>query len=117
MNIKKKIGITSGVIIVLIFIAIFMVGCSDNDNSYNFSVGEKITLTEDAPVCSSEENVDKMINFVKNKNEDAIENMEKNNEAKVISKGEEVTIIKLGIVIEIEDSDGQDWYLPCEGLK
>ncbi|WP_123052979.1 hypothetical protein [Clostridium sp. JN-1] len=112
MKLNKK----TFIIIFCFIISIFMVGCGD-DSSSNFNVGEKITLSADAPVCSSKDNVDKMINYLQNKNEQAIEDMENNGEAKVIPQGSDVTIVKLGTVIEIEDSDGQDWYIPSQSLK
>ncbi|ADK14742.1 hypothetical protein [Clostridium ljungdahlii] len=87
------------------------------NKSTDFKEGEEITLSEDASVCSSKDNVDKMINYLQNKNEQAIENMENKGEAKVIPKGSNITIVKLGIVVEIEDSNGQDWYAPYEVFK
>ncbi|WPC42983.1 hypothetical protein [Clostridium sp. JS66] len=89
----------------------------DNSNSTNIESGKEITLSADAPVCSSADNVDKMINYVKNKNEQAIENMESRGESKVIPKGSKVTVVKTGIVDEIEDKNGEHWYAPHEILK
>ena len=87
------------------------------NTSKDFKEGEEITLSSDASVCSSRDNVDKMINYVQNKNEQAIENMENKGESKVIPKGSNITIVKLGIVVEIEDSNGQNWYAPYEVFK
>lgn len=90
---------------------------SDN-NSAQIESGKEITLKKDAPVCSSKKNVDLMIDYVKNKNETAIELMEQNGEAKVIPAGTKITIVDSGILVtEIEDESGDHWFAPYETFE
>lgn len=111
--------------IIMIIISCFMVfsliGCGDSSSSSssssNLTSGKRITLSDDAPVCSSKENVDKMISFVQNNNSKGQQEMIQRGEATILPKGTEVNIVKSGIVIEIETQNGTRWFAPEEAIK
>ncbi|WP_035290923.1 hypothetical protein [Clostridium sp. KNHs214] len=107
-------------IILSCFMFFTLVGCGNNssttNSNINYNSGEEITLAEDAPCCSSKSNVDKMIDYVRENNKNAQDRMLSNGEAKVIPKGSKVTIVSLGIVVEIETEDGESWFAPCESI-
>ncbi|NFE72564.1 hypothetical protein FC758_01295 [Clostridium botulinum] len=108
--------------LIAIFISgIFLVsfaGCGGNSSSKTtLHSGESLTLSKDAPVCSSKENVKKMISFINEKNDDGQNRMISNGEAKILSKGTKVDIVKIGATVEMETSDNKKWFAPIEVVK
>ncbi|MGU9539185.1 hypothetical protein ACQX0N_09415 [Clostridium tepidum] len=95
------------------------VGCGESEEessstSSNLSSGERITLSEDALVCSSKKNVDKMIDYIHEKNSAGKQEMYERGDATILPKGTEVNIVKVGIVTEVETENGQTWFAPIE---
>ncbi|NFS07349.1 hypothetical protein FDE99_06195 [Clostridium botulinum] len=96
------------------------VGCGDEDDSSStsssssLSSGERITLSEEAVVCSSKENVDKMIDYIREKNSAGKQEMYERGDATILPKGTEVNVVKVGIVTEVETENGTTWYAPIE---
>lgn len=83
----------------------------------SFSNGQSIILSADTPVCSSKENVDKLINYVREKNNSAVNTMYARGEVKDLPKGTKVNVIKAGIVTEVETENGTHWFAPMELFK
>lgn len=106
-------------VILSCFIVFSLMGCGDSDtsSSSNLSSGQSITLSDDTPTCSSKENVDKMIDFVQNKNSAGEQGMLDRGEAKILPKGTKVNIIKVGTVVEMEDENGTKYFAPEEAVK
>jgi hypothetical protein len=52
-------------ILITLMFTIVLISCGDSSSKTSLHSGQSITLSKDAPVCSSKENVDKMMNFVK----------------------------------------------------
>jgi hypothetical protein len=105
-------------ILFLIGLSLILVGCGSNSvSSSNLKNGQSIILPSDTPVASSKENVDKIISYVKNKNGSALNNMELQGDATVLSKGTKVNVVKVGIVTEIETEQGIHWFAPIENFK
>lgn len=100
-------------ILVTLLFSIMLIACGGS----SLSSGQRITLSSDTPVCSSKDNVDKVINFVNQNNEQGLEEMESSGEACTLPAGTEVNIIKTGIVIEIETSSGSHYFAPKEVIK
>lgn len=101
--------------LLICFAILSLIGCGDS-SSYA-TTGQSITLSQDTPVCSSKENVNKMISYVQNNNNDGASEMEKNGEATVLPAGTKVNIVKSGIVTEIETESGEKWFAPNEVIK
>lgn len=79
--------------------------------------GQSITLSDVTPVCSSKENLDKLLSYIREKNNSGIQSMYSRGEVKDLQKGTKVNVTKAGIVTEIETSGGQKWYAPMEAIK
>ncbi|NFT02951.1 hypothetical protein FDF18_06465 [Clostridium sporogenes] len=96
------------------------VGCGDEDESSstsstsNLSSGERITLSEEAVVCSSKENVDKLIDYIREENSAGKQEMYERGDAITLPQGTEVNIVKVGIVTEVETGNGETWFAPIE---
>ncbi|ENK1242979.1 hypothetical protein AB2063_001107 [Clostridium botulinum] len=96
------------------------VGCGDEDESSstsstsNLSSGERITLSEEAVVCSSKENVDKLIDYIREENSAGKQEMYERGDAITLPQGTEVNIVKVGIVTEVETENGSTWFAPIE---
>jgi hypothetical protein len=104
---RKKLLLVS-----LITIIIFLfTACS------SLNAGQKITLTAECPCCTSEDNVDKMINFVEAKNNDGAQEMINNGEAVILPEGVEVNVIKVGTIVELEAGDGQHLFTTSNSIK
>jgi hypothetical protein len=80
-------------------------------------IGQSIILSDDTPVCSSKDNVDKMISYVKNKNTSATQGMMLRGEADILSKGTKINVVKIGTITQIETDSGATWYTIKEMLK
>lgn len=93
-----------------------LMGCGDDSSSTSSSLtsGKRITLSDDAPVCSSKENVDKMIDYIRENNSAGKQEMINRGDATILPKGTEINIVKGGIVVEIETKDGTTWFAPKE---
>jgi len=110
---KKIISI----LICCVFLLMFT-GCdSGSSNKTTLHSGQSLTLSNDTPVCSSKENLDKMISFISQKNDDGENQMIASGKAKILSKGTKVNIISTGTTIEIETSDNKKWFAPMEVIK
>ena len=91
---KHKPGSVLVAIICIIFGALIFIGIhaliiSENNNNNitsNLQSGQEITLKDSIWVCSSKDNVDRLIDYSKNKNQDAISQMEINGEMKTIGQ-------------------------------
>lgn len=98
---------------------------SNSSNSSNtstktnssYSSGDRITLSDDAPVCTSKENVRKMISYVQKGNKAGQEEMLKRGQATILYKGTEINIIKSGTITEIETKSGLKYFAPREAIK
>lgn len=92
-----------------------VIGCSgSNSSSTDLKSGQSLKLSENALVCSSKDNVDKIISYINNDNQEAIQNMHLRGEATVLKSGTTIDIIKVGIVTEIETQNGERWFAPFE---
>lgn len=117
---KKKILKAVLLCLSIILCMGLFVGCGDEDESSstsstsNLSSGERITLKDDAFVCSSKENVDKLIDYIREKNSSGEQEMIDRGEVITLTKGTEVNIVKVGIVTEIETGNGEKWFAPIE---
>ena len=113
---KKIISIFISFIISLSFISC---GSSSSSSSTTLHTGQSLALSKDAPVCSSKENVDKMINFVKEKNSSGQDQMLARGEAKILPKGTQVNVISISatLVVEVETQDGKKWFAPDSAFK
>lgn len=113
---KKLICLT-----LMLFSLIFvLVGCGDSDdNKYSSQVkiGEEITVTEDMAACKTKDDVSDFVNYVQQNNKDAENQMFENGKARIIAKGNKITIDDKGVaVFEIKDEDGNDWYAVREEI-
>lgn len=105
--------------ILLIILTCFifcLVGCS-TDSSTDYTSGDRIVLSYDAPVCSTKDNVDKMINYISKNNEEGQNEMIERGEATILPKGTEVNIVKNGIIVEIQTKSGNEYFAPFEAIK
>lgn len=105
------------IILLLVFSIFFLVGCGSDSASSTLKDGQSITLSDVTPVCSSKDNVDKLISYMQQKNNSGIKSMYINGEVKDLPKGSRVNVVNTGIVTEIETSDGSHWYGPMELFK
>lgn len=87
------------------------------NNDKTLRSGQSISLNKDILVCSSKDNLDKLISFISQKNNDGQNQMLASGEAKILSKGTKVNIIKAGITVEMETSDNKKWFAPMEAIK
>lgn len=105
---------------IILCLGIF-VGCGDEEESSSTSSslnsGERITLSDDVPACSSKENVDKMIDYIKEENSAGKQEMISRGDAIILPKGTEVNIVKVGIIVEVETENGETWFTPIEAFE
>lgn len=102
--------------VVLCLLSVAMLsGCGDTNTSLRN--GQEITLSSNTPVASSKANVDKIINYVNANNESGLREMESMGDAEVLSAGTKVTIVKVGVVTEIETQYGAQYFAPIEVLE
>lgn len=88
------------------------------DTSGEIESGKEVILKQDTPVCSSKKNVDTMINYVSNHNNNGINTMIQSGEAEVLPAGSKVNVVDAGILTtEIQDEYGQHWFTPRDTLQ
>lgn len=78
--------------------------------------GQSVTLSDGTLVCSSKENLSKMLSFMREKNKDGQNQMLINGQTTILSKGTKVNVINTGITAEIE-VNGEKWFAPYELIK
>jgi len=99
-----------------------LVGCGNVSSSgtsakSTLHSGQSVTLSNNTLVCSSKDNLSKMLSFMREKNEDGQNQMLLNGQATILSKGTKVNVISTGMTVEIETSDNKKWVVPMELVK
>ena len=95
-----------------------LIGCENSSRSKStLNSGQSLKLSDYALVCSSKDNLDEMLLFINQKNDDAQNQMIASGKAKILPKGTKVNIISIGTNVEIETSDNEKWFAPMEVVK
>lgn len=88
------------------------------NNDKTLRSGQNIILSKNTPVCSSKDNLDKMLSFINANNNEAVNNMILKGQATILSKGTQVNVIDSGILVtEIETLSGESWFAPREVIQ
>lgn len=91
---------------------------SSKPNDKNLRSGQSIVLNKNILVCSSKDNLDKMLSFMSAKNEDGQNQMLLNGQATILSKGTKVNVIDAGIAVtKIETLNSETWFAPREMIE
>lgn len=107
------------IILVSIIMIFSLVGCDDTSSSSNSSLhsGQRLKLSQEGLFCSSKENVDKMLDYMDQKNSKGQNEMISQRKAIVLPKDTEINIRHIGMVTEIETANGEKWFAPSETIK
>lgn len=115
--------------LLLMFTVSQLAGCGSSQSSSSPSsssssssssipqTGQSITLSDVTPVCSSKENVDKLLSYLREKNDSGLKSMYSRGEVKDLPKGTKVNVVKMGLVTEVETASGTHWFAPMEMFK
>lgn len=91
---------------------------SSQSNDKTLRSGQSIVLNKDELVCSSKENLDKLLSFINQKNKDGENQMLLNGQATFLRKGTKLNVIDGGIAVtEIETSTGEHWFTTRETIQ
>lgn len=104
-------------ILVSCIFSLSLIGCGDStSSSTTLHSGQSVTLSDDTLVCSSKENEDKLLSYIREKNTNGENQMLLNGQATILKKGTKVNVTSVGITTEIEVSS-KKWYAPMEVIK
>lgn len=110
---KRIITILISCILILSLVSCGSSSSTSTSSKTTLHSGQSITLKDDTLVCSSKNNLDKMLSFMSQKNKDGQNQMLLNGQATILSKGTKVNVTSVGITTEVE-SNGKKWYAPME---
>ncbi|KUO65572.1 MAG: hypothetical protein APF84_14715 [Gracilibacter sp. BRH_c7a] len=114
MNKKRILYVT----LCLILMMLVVVGCGESSSSSSADLkdgdSQSLKLIDDVLVCSSKENVEKMISYIRKSDLTAVEDMQLSGQATILKSGTIIKIIDDGNVTEIETQSGEKWFGPRE---
>jgi len=102
--------------LLLIFTVFLLAGSASSSSPSILQNGQSITLSNKTPVCSSKQNVDKLLFYLNQKNDSGVQSMYNGGEVKDLPKGTKVNVVNIGLVTEVETS-GTHWFAPMELFK